>query len=140
MRKHKKSKFRSDKLPVEAFSDIAFLLIIFFILVTSLTKHQGFLTEIPAGQKSEEKQDKIPSVNIKDNILLFEGNGVTIDELRSKLFELKLGEKENDQKRMVTLEATGQASYQNYFASMAAIDAAGGIVTIVKEDTSGGDK
>ncbi|MDA0838591.1 MAG: biopolymer transporter ExbD [Planctomycetota bacterium] len=138
MRRHRKSKFRSDKLPVEAFSDIAFLLIIFFILVTSLTKHKGFLTEIPAGQKSEEKLDKIPSVNIKDNIVLFEGNAVSMDELRAKLLELKLGEKQ-DQEKMVTLEATGQASYQNYFASMAAIDAAGGIVTIVKEDTSGGD-
>ncbi len=140
MPRKKKSKFRRDKLPVEAFSDIAFLLIIFFILVTSLTKHKGFLTDIPAGQKTEQKQDKIPSVNIKDNIVLFEGNAVSMDELRTKLKELNLGEKKDPQQKMVMLEATGRASYQNYFASMAAIDAAGGIVTIVKEDTSGGGK
>ena len=63
-----------------------------------------------------------------------------MDELRTKLKELNLGEKKDPQQKMVMLEATGRASYQNYFASMAAIDAAGGIVTIVKEDTSGGGK
>ncbi len=47
-----------DDIPVASFSDIAFLLIIFFILATTLAKTRGFITELPSGEKSEKQAVK----------------------------------------------------------------------------------
>ena len=59
-RQRKKERRDRDAVPMSAFADIAFLLIIFFILTATLNKTKGIITEIPAGEKSE-----------KENILSF---------------------------------------------------------------------
>jgi biopolymer transport protein ExbD len=123
-----------EELPVSSFSDIAFLLIIFFILVTSLTQTMGFTTEIPAGEKSEEQQDKSASVALREGKIFFNDAPVTPTELRDRLLELQLPAKEKDEEKMVILEAHGRVDYQTYFTAMSTIAEAGGVVAIVKEE------
>lgn len=130
-------KKRNDDIPVASFSDVAFLLIIFFILVTTLTKTQGFITEIPAGEKSETQKQEAPSVAIRDDRIWFKDAVVTTEELGQKLKALELGNKAKETDRMVLMEAVGSVAYQDYFEVMSIISANGGVIAIVKEDESG---
>lgn len=121
-------------MPVDSFSDIAFLLIIFFILVTSLSQLTGLQTEMPAAEKSEAQPDKTPTVALSGERLLFNDAPMTIEKLREQLGALALSEKTGEGK-VVLLEATGKVQYQNYYQVMAAISSAGGVVGILQEET-----
>lgn len=131
----KKSRHNST-VPTDSLSDVAFLLIIFFIVTTSIRKLTGFTADIPAAQKSEQQQlDKIPVVKIHDQSVMYKDTAITIDGLRATLRQLNLpGRSGND--RIILLEATGKVDYQHYFEVMSAISAAGGIVGVVSEEKS----
>ncbi len=125
-------------MPVSSFSDIAFLLIIFFILTTTFNQATGFLADIPAGAKGEA-QEKTVSVALHDDKISLNDENVDILTLRRRLREMKLHEKEGDA-RMILLTAAGAVTYQDYFEAMAAISAAGGMVVIEREEEKGGGR
>jgi biopolymer transport protein ExbD len=118
-------------------SDIAFLLIIFFILTTTLSKLSGFTAELPSANASDKqaaKTDaKTPSVQLSNGKLLFNEQEVSAATLKDRLLDLRLGSKQGEEK-VVLLEAAGKVDYQTYFEVLAAISAAGGVVAIVEED------
>jgi biopolymer transport protein ExbD len=64
--------------------------------------------------------------------MLFNEQEVSLDVLRERLLDLNLAAKQGEEK-VVLLEAAGKADYQTYYATMAAIAAAGGVVAIVEE-------
>ena len=106
-------------IPLDSFSDIAFLLIIFFILTTSILKLTGIQTELPAGEKTEVKQaEKTPTVNVAAGRILFNDQTVSLEELAFELKAMKLGERE-DADRVVLLDAAPDADYQLFFEVMA---------------------
>ena len=127
---------RELEIPTDSVSDIAFLLIIFFILTTTLSKLSGFTAELPsadASQKQAAKSDaKTPTVQITGGKLLFNEQEVSKESLRDRLLDLNLAAKQGEEK-VVLLEAAGKADYQTYYETMAAIAAAGGVVAIVEE-------
>jgi biopolymer transport protein ExbD len=120
--------------PVDSFSDIAFLLIIFFILVTSLSQLTGLQTEMPAAEKSEAQPEKTPTVALSEGRLLFNDEAMTLEVLRTQLAGLALAGKA-DGDNVVLLEASGKVPYQDYYQVMAAISAAGGVIGILQEET-----
>jgi biopolymer transport protein ExbD len=127
---------RDLEIPTDSLSDIAFLLIIFFILTTTLSKLTGFTAELPSAAASQQqavKTDaKTPTVQIANGKLLFNDQQVSPAALRERLLDLQLARKQGEEK-IVMLETAGKASYQTYYEAMAAISAAGGIVAIVEE-------
>lgn len=130
-----RKKKKSPEIPVSSFSDIAFLLIIFFILATTIDKITGFLGDLPAGQRSEDTQtDKAPSIQLHNDRLVLDDRDLDLPSLRKALQDLKLRERKEEKLRVVMLEAIGPIPYQRYFEVMSAISAAGGVVAIVKED------
>ena len=122
-----------DDIPVASFSDIAFLLIIFFILATTLVRTQGFHTEFPQGRKSEEPPTKTTTVQLHEGTITLDDKQVDLARLKAALAELKLHARTGDDK-VVILEATGKVGYQRYFEVMAAITRAGGTLCIVREE------
>jgi biopolymer transport protein ExbD len=117
-------------------SDIAFLLIIFFILTTTLTKLSGFTAELPsaaANQQQATSDAKTPTVQLANGKLLFDEREVSPAALRERLLDLRLDKRQGEE-RIVMLEAAGKVDYQTYYEVMAAISAAGGVVAIVEED------
>jgi biopolymer transport protein ExbD len=122
-----------DEIPVSSFADIAFLLIIFFILATTLVKTQGFHTEFPQGEKSEEPPKKTTTIQLHHDKMTLNDEPVDLPKLRAALAELKLHTRTGDDK-VVLLEATGKVGYQRYFEVMAAVTRAGGTLCIVREE------
>jgi len=131
--RHRKQR-RATEIPVSSFSDIAFLLIIFFILATTLVQITGVITEIPSGEKADSQQnDESPNVQLQGSKIFFNEDRVDIKQFRQRLAKLNLHKKTGDDK-VILLEASGNVTYQDYFDVMASISAAGGVTAILQEE------
>jgi biopolymer transport protein ExbD len=131
-KRHKEK--READVPVSAFADIAFLLIIYFILATTLVQISGVVTEIPSGEKAETNEEQeTATVQLKGDQIFFNDQQVGIKQLRRKLAQLNLHRKTDDDK-VVLLEASHNVTYQNYFDVMASISDAGGVTAILQEE------
>jgi biopolymer transport protein ExbD len=129
----KRSKGGVSAIPTESFADLAFLLIVFFLLTTTLHHREGFMTDIPAGEVGDpSEEDTMPTVTLHEDQILWDDNVVTVAELRQHLLDLRLRER-SEEERIVILQAVGEVPYQPYFELMALIASSGGVVTIVRE-------
>ena len=133
-RKQREKQHRTGEIPTGSFSDIAFLLIIFFLVATSLVKVQSITTDLPSGEKQSDAQiDKTPIVILRGADIFFSDKKVTLENLSDRLAALKLAE-EPPEKRVIMLESTPDTPYEIYFQVLAVISANGGVVAIVEEE------
>ena len=82
----RKRKHASLVLPLTSFGDIAFLMIIFFMLVSNFMKKAN-MEMVPAVSSSLDKQDA-PKVNVtmdEDGVIWYEGNPCSPQELTGLL-------------------------------------------------------
>lgn len=120
----------------DSLSDIAFLLIIFFILATSIQRISGFQTDLPSGKRDQQTQkadDKTPTVGLKDGRITLNEDTVSLPELKRKLNAMRLAERA-EERRVVLLDSSPDTGYQTYFEVMATITAANGVIGILTED------
>lgn len=130
----KEKKHRSGEIPTGSFSDIAFLLIIYFLVATTLVKVKTIAADLPSGEKSSQTQsDKTPIVNLRGTDIFFNDKKTSVEDLNQSLADMKLGEKD-PAKRVIMLESTQGTPYENYFQALAAISAHQGVVAIVEDD------
>lgn len=130
----KEKKHRSGEIPVGSFSDIAFLLIIYFLVATSLVKLKGITADLPAGEKAEQQQSsKTPIVNLRGGQIFFNDKQMDLGELKKRLDALKLATAEGNAK-VIMLESTRDTPYQSYYQAMAMISESGGVIAIVEEE------
>jgi biopolymer transport protein ExbD len=127
-----------------SFSDISFLLIIFFVLTTTFEKAVGRIVDIPSAAPPErqvqEEEKKTPTVNVMADRILFgmgenenAGDPVSLAELKSRLLELALPAKpEND--RIVIVELAEDVVWDRYFKVVTTVAEAGGVVAIMEEE------
>ncbi|MCJ8332333.1 MAG: biopolymer transporter ExbD [Lentisphaeria bacterium] len=129
-----KKKKKELPLPLDSFSDIAFLLIIFFILTTQIQKLTGLTTELPASKPDTAQQaEKTPTVALDGGTIMLDDSSVSLRQLATALKAMKLGQKEPSQ-RVVLLESGKTVTYQRQFEVMATITAADGVIGILTED------
>ena len=135
----KKRKKHDSSPDVTAYSDIAFLLIIFFILTTSFTMPFGRVVDMPAASKPENttaETSNTPSVNITtDRIMFAEGDTqpqeINTYELRQKLAQYRFHTKpKND--CSVIVEVALDVTYQRYYEIVTMIAESGGLVAMVQ--------
>lgn len=121
------------EVPTSSFSDIAFLLIIYFMVVTTLVQTRGLTADMPTGQKSESADmEKVPMVSVADGRIIFNDNGISLDGLRNQLKEMELREQPQED-RVVMLEATGTTDYEMFYQAVAVIESTGGVIAMVQE-------
>lgn len=133
-RHSREKKHRSGEIPTGSFSDIAFLLIIYFLVATTLVKVKTITADLPAGEKTSQPQsDKTPIVNLRGAEVFLNDKKVTMDALNERLAALELAA-QDPSKRVVMLESARGTPYENYFQALAAISAHDGVVAIVEED------
>ncbi len=137
--KARKHRLGNLELDMSSFSDIAFLLIIFFILTTSLARPWGKLMEIPSAATPPQGAvaPRIPSINIlADRILFTEGEDaereMTMNELRAELFKKQFATLEQ-KARLVVLETAENVEYERYYQVVTAITEAGGVVAMLSD-------
>lgn len=137
---------RKDRAKAEietgSFSDISFLLIIFFVLTTTFEKMSGRAVDIPSAappeQQVQKEDKKTPTVNILADRILFgmdksEGESVSLSELKVRLMKLGLGAK-SEKERVVIVEMAEDVNWDRYFKVVTTIAETGGVVAIVEGD------
>lgn len=120
-------------IDVTSFSDIAFLLIIFFVLTTTFTRTMGLAVVIPSSTQDPAKKSEgeYPTVVLSPDSMKFRDQDVTMGELREQLAGMKLSEKKEEQ-RFIVLESAPDVAYSQYFQAVTAIAKAGGILAIAE--------
>jgi biopolymer transport protein ExbD len=116
------------EIPSASMADVAFLLLIFFLLVTTIDTDKGIARKLPPMPKTEEakveskvKQRNVFEVRINSrDYLLVEGNYATIKDLKqmTKDFILNPLKKEDlaesPQKAVVSLKNDRGTTYETY--------------------------
>ena len=108
----KKRRFKGGEIPTSSMADIAFLLLIFFLVTTTIDMDKGLGMVLPAeGEELEINKKNILNclINSTGNVLLG-GEGVEIKNL-SKTIRQKLPE--ND-KLVISVKAHKASSYKDY--------------------------
>jgi biopolymer transport protein ExbD len=126
---------REREIDVGAFSDIAFLLIIYFMVATTLVKVKSVEAEMPSGETTQQanQEDDTPTVTLVNGEFLFNDKPVALENLNERLAALNLKEKQGDA-RVILLECTSDTPYDLYFKALAAIAANGGVAAMIEEE------
>ncbi len=129
----------SGDIDLTSFSDLAFLLIVFFVLTTTFVRPQGASLSMPSKTTDPEdaSEEEIPTIHLYPDRVIFENRPTTLEALRQRLFEMQLHEQEDD-KRLVILETNPDVAFEHYFRVVTAVSKAGGILAIVEQDEGGG--
>jgi biopolymer transport protein ExbD len=111
--------------------DIAFLLILFFMLATTFLRLAGAKAQIPAGGQSSA-QSKSLTVLLSTTGVRYgdDKNPITVEDLRARLMAEKLEEKEPSQ-RLVILECARDVPYADYFRVVMTVTQAGGVLALI---------
>jgi biopolymer transport protein ExbD len=111
--------------------DIAFLLILFFLLATTFLKLAGEKVQIPAGGQSSAQSKSVTVLLSTTGVRYCEDKTpMTVDDLRARLLAEKLGEKEPSQ-RLVILECARDVPYADYYRVVMTITQAGGVLALI---------
>ena len=123
-----------------SFSDIANLLIIFFILTTTLARPWGRQVDMPSAStppQQQKQESDTPTINLMaDRITISEGSEtgkeITMNELRQYLWKKNFPAMD-EKHRSVSVETANEVPYERYYQVVTAIAAAGGVVAILSD-------
>ena len=135
--KLRRKKRQEGTVDVSSFSDVAFLLIIFFILTTTFKVMGGQELNIPSGEDGESKDQKQLTITLSGTKIFYgekSDTSLTLRQLRAQLADEELSTKKEDQ-RMVVLESNDDVVYQRYYNVMLEIRDADGIVALIERET-----
>jgi biopolymer transport protein ExbD len=135
VKKPRRSLTRDPEIPVASFVDLAFLLNIFFIMVTSIAEFTGVNADVPSAERSQAVAEQTPTIAIQENKFTFNDKEISLADLKQRIIDLDLVHKTGEAK-VVLLEAQGKIPYQAYFEIMADVSAAGGVIGIVQDEGS----
>ena len=135
--KLRRKKRPESEVDVSSFSDVAFLLIIFFILTTTFKLIGGQELNIPSGEDGDSTEQKQLTISLTGKDIFYgedSKSSLTLRQLRVQLADEELSTKKEEQ-RMVVLESDENVVYQRYYNVMLAIRDADGIVALIERET-----
>ena len=133
-----KEKRKADPtIPVVAMSDIAFLLIIFFLVTTNFMKESHIRLKLPKAEAAEKEEKVQNSVSVDENGVTWL-NGVETESLKLDLANL-LGAKQGEH-RKVFLKCHRDLTYSDYMPVIQEINEAGGILVLKTDEKGKGGK
>jgi biopolymer transport protein ExbD len=129
---------RTTKLLVEppssATGDIAFNLIVFFLVCASVQPDSGRRQTIPSSETVEEdKQTENVEVTLTRTAVLVNGDAVTNKRLVPRLKSLLSGKSEPED-RVVVVKSAPDTPYNHWIFATTSIEDAGGVVTLQLEE------
>jgi biopolymer transport protein ExbD len=136
----KRTREKADaEIDVGAFADIAFLLIIFFILTTSISRPTGQEVSLPQAQTPQNKKvdERTPTINVLENKILFGESEDKMQEIQPEALRMELVKRDlhnaEESKRMIVLEVGEEVDYDRFFKIVTMIADSGGIVALVED-------
>jgi biopolymer transport protein ExbD len=121
--------------PSVATGDIAFNLIVFFLVCASTQPDTGRAQILPrAEQKKEQQQSQNLEVSLTRDAFLIDGAPVRERDLEVILLR-KLSGKVSPSERVVVLKSDKATPYHHWVRASIAIERAGGVITIQREET-----
>jgi biopolymer transport protein ExbD len=132
---------RTTKLLVEpassATGDIAFNLIVFFLVCASIQPDSGRPQEIPRSEENQQQKEEEQNIEVAmtANLAAVSINGDTVrtPELLPRLTALLKG-KTRPQDRIVIIKSKLDTPYHHWILVTGDIERAGGIITIQREE------
>ena len=117
--------------PASASSDIAFILIIFFLVCAAVQPETGIAQILPKTEEKTEKQEQSKNieVSITPNSIVLNGSPLKITEFPLKL-NAALSKKTRDEDRIVTVKSAPNTPYPLWIKISQVIEQAGGILTL----------
>ena len=120
--------------PASATGDIAFNLIVFFLVCVSVQPSTGRKQTIPKAETVEQqKQGENIEVMLTRNVAMINGNAVTDEEFDS-LIKRHLAGKVRPEDRIVIVKSKTDVEYKQWIDITSRIEDAGGIITLQVEE------
>lgn len=120
--------------PATAAPDIAFILIVFFLVCASVQPDTGRPQDIPRSEETPEKESQSQNIELSltEKTILLNGELLPFEKLKSRLSQLLSG-KDSESDRVVIVKSANETTYQRWIATTTVIEEVGGIVTIQME-------
>ena len=128
-------KLRRGKLlvdpPAASSSDIAFILIIFFLVCASVQPETGLAQTLPRTEAKEEKreQSKNLEVSITPSNIVLNGSPLKLAEFSERI-AAALQANSRPEDKVVVVKSSADTPYDHWIRVSQAIDNAGGIITL----------
>ena len=120
-------------IPFISLADIAWQIIIFFLLAATFAKNDSLNLEIP-GASSDKTKSAAPTITVQagENAILVNGDRVTIELLEGRIKQLLAGKKSEAERAVIVL-AKNDLSFQQHVDVMYAVQRAGGVLVMSEE-------
>ena len=120
--------------PASASSDIAFILIIFFLVCAAVQPETGIAQVLPKTEEKKDKQEQSKNleVSITPTSIVLNGSPLKLPEFSQRL-TAALKQKTRDADKIVTVKSSPDTPYPLWIEVSQAIKAAGGILTLELE-------
>ncbi|QTN31788.1 biopolymer transporter ExbD [Akkermansiaceae bacterium] len=120
--------------PACASSDIAFTLIIFFLVCAAVQPETGMSQALPKTEEKSEKRDQSQNleVSITPSSIILNGSPLKPDEFAARI-SAALKAKTREADRIVVVKSAPNTPYPLWLAVSQSIDNAGGILTLELE-------
>ena len=130
--KTRRGKRQPPQIPLASMSDVAFLLLIFFVLTARFIVQRSLDSELPAitPDKTEASEDLI-TVLVKNDHVYLDDERVSLEEL-APFLAAKLAGRDKPEDRAVLLDGEETVRYELIARAANEIKRAGGIVTMMK--------
>ncbi|MDA0765559.1 MAG: biopolymer transporter ExbD [Verrucomicrobia bacterium] len=120
--------------PASASSDIAFILIIFFLVCAAVQPETGLAQVLPKTEEQEEKtkQSQNLEVSITPTSIVLNGSPLQLPEFAQRL-TAALQQKTKEADRIVVVKSSPDTPYPTWIRVSQIIEQAGGILTLELE-------
>lgn len=117
--------------PAASSSDIAFILIIFFLVCASVQPETGLAQTLPRTEEKEDRkqQSKNLEVSITPSSIVLNGSPLQLKEFRKRI-TAALRERKRTEDKVVVVKSEATTHYDHWIRVSQAIDQAGGTVTL----------
>jgi|TARA_B100001971_G_C18220380_1_gene556720 biopolymer transport protein ExbD len=121
--------------PASATSDIAFILIVFFLVCASVEPDKGRAQTLPRSEpeKEKKKQSQNIEVELTRNAVILNGNPLTPDRFE-RTIGIKLADKTREEDKIVTVKSRKEVPYSHWIHVTGIIEDAGGVITLQLEE------
>lgn len=121
--------------PSSATGDIAFNLIVFFLVCASVQPDSGRSQSLPNSESTKQQQPKNKNIEVQltRTAVLLNGDQVSIEDFSKDIRSL-LSRKVSAEDRIVVVKSKPETPYHHWIAITTAIEDAGGTVTLQIEE------